>query len=116
MSDINWDDAPEGATHLLEWNGAQDYSFFDGNLHYCTAYKNEEEERANYIIDGSDCWVIVDQRPLKSNNKITNSKPEGVTCFDLMFYGCQSINAPQAIEILEAIKSGKIHGVKWAGE
>ena len=40
----------------------------------------------------------------------------GVSCFDLMFYGCQTINAPQAMELLKAIESGKIHGVKWVGE
>lgn len=38
---------------------------------------------------------------------------DDVTIFDLMFFGCQSINSPQAKEILEAIKSGKIRGVVY---
>ena len=40
----------------------------------------------------------------------------GVVCFDLMFHGCQTINASQAMEILKAIESGEITGVKWVGE
>ena len=36
--------------------------------------------------------------------------------FDLMFHGCQKVNEPQAIELLTAIKAGKIHNVKWTGE
>lgn len=37
----------------------------------------------------------------------------GRACFDLMFYGCQSINAPQALELIKAIKEGKINGVTF---
>ena len=35
------------------------------------------------------------------------------TTFDLMFCGCQGINAPMAAEILKAIKEGKIRGVTY---
>lgn len=49
-------------------------------------------------------------------NRSTDRDKYSSACFDLMFYGCQTINAPQAMELLKAIESGKIHGVKWVGE
>jgi len=106
MSDI-WKNAPKGATHLLKWGDKKEFSYFDGTYHYCTAGTNKE--RANYILDGVDPWVIIDEK-----TSAVSESDIGVTCFDLMFYGCQDINAPQAIEILNAIKSGKIHNVTWS--
>ena len=50
--------------------------------------------------------------PVAVYTKNTESK----TCFDLMFFGCQSINAPEAMELLDAIKAGKIHGVTFKGD
>jgi len=111
MSDINWDEAPEGATHYLKWGDQKEFSYFDGIHHYCKA--GTGTERANYILDGVDPWVIIDQRS-KSVSVQQESSDIGVTCFDLMFHGCQDINAPQAIEILNAIKAGKIHNVTWS--
>ena len=64
-------------------------------------------------MDGDEPWVIIDERH-KSVPVQQESSDIGVTCFDLMFHGCQDINAPQAIEILNAIKAGKIHNVTWS--
>lgn len=61
-------------------------------------------EMLGYTYNGGEYW----KPPL-------GKVDENVTCFDLMFYGCQSINAPQAMEILRAIKAGKIHGVTFTG-
>jgi hypothetical protein len=36
--------------------------------------------------------------------------------FDLMFFGCQTLTAPQAIEILVAISEGKVYGIEISGK
>ena len=42
---------------------------------------------------------------------MTDKEKKKKVIFDLMFHGCQSINAPMAEEILDAILAGKIAGV-----
>ena len=104
MIDINWEEAPEGATHLLKWGDQKEFSYFDGTYHYCTV--GTSKERASYILDGVDPWVIIDEKS-KPVSLQKESDDIGVTCFDLMFFGCQDINAPQAIQILNAIKADR---------
>jgi len=105
MSDINWESAPEGATHTLgsgcfykiDKIGGNDYCYFKDKWEPCALTQN----------------YINDLTPIPALDK-KESSDIGVTCFDLMFHGCQEINAPQAIEILNAIKAGKIHNVTWS--
>lgn len=73
-------------------------------------------DRHGWNFGNSGFTINYSDAPVCDKSQFEKAKEKneyGVPCFDLMFYGCQTINSPQAMEILKAIKDGKVHGVSF---
>ena len=74
-------------------------------------FAHSDENKQDYIN------ALISTRNICDTDGVVKDKvTEEQACFDLMFHACQTIHAKQAVEILEAIKDGKVRGVKWVGE
>ena len=108
------------------FGACKDYSVDENNYYICSREEFNQcvkEMMTNFntsptYIEYSGMLKVATELAEKHKQSVFTKEmqDEGSTCFDLMFYGCQTINAPQAVELLSAIKDGKIHGVKWVGE
>jgi len=76
---------------------------------YCRCGNYEPRKTKNFAN------IVVVCKNCGRNEPAIYKNNESAICFDLMFYGCQTINAPQAMELLSAIKVGKIQGITFTG-